>query len=258
MRRKRLIALLGAGIIAANLIAPGSISVVQASEVETEQTEDAGQNTDAEESEEVGEEPAEEEMVTEKPEQEEDVDAIGQSESNDSTDLSVDTQAEQGVIKDSGACGATENDDVTWTVYDTDSDGKGDKLVIGGEGDMMNPAYSGAYPWKANAYEKRIKTLEIQEGVTSIGSHAFDTLTGLTGNLVLPEGLRTIGKQAFNGRSGLTGELVIPDSVIEIGEWAFRECSGFTGKLVIPDSVTTIGNYAFDGCSGFTGEVVIP
>lgn len=83
MRRKRLIALLGAGIIAANLIAPGSISVVQASEVETEQTEDAGQNTDAEESEEVGEEPAEEEMVTEKPEQEEDVDAIGQSESNE-------------------------------------------------------------------------------------------------------------------------------------------------------------------------------
>lgn len=97
----------------ANLIAPGSISVVQASEVETEQTEDAGQNTDAEESEEVGEEPAEEEMATEKPEQEEDVDAIGQSESNDSTDLSVDTQAEQGVIKDCGACGATENDDVT-------------------------------------------------------------------------------------------------------------------------------------------------
>ena len=37
MRRKRLIALLGAGIMAANLIAPGSISVVQASEVETEQ-----------------------------------------------------------------------------------------------------------------------------------------------------------------------------------------------------------------------------
>ena len=54
MRRKRLIALLGAGIMAANLIAPGSISVVQASEVEIEQTEGAGQNTDVEESEEVG------------------------------------------------------------------------------------------------------------------------------------------------------------------------------------------------------------
>ena len=106
-----------------NLIAPGSISVVQASEVEIEQTEGAGQNTDVEESEEVGEEPTEEETVTEKPEQEEAADAIGQSESNDSTDLSVDTQAEKGVIKDSGACGATENDDVTWTMYDTDSDG---------------------------------------------------------------------------------------------------------------------------------------
>ena len=92
MRRKRLIALLGAGIMAANLIAPGSISVVQASEVEIEQTEGAGQNTDVEESEEVGEEPTEEETVTEKPEQEEAADAIGQSESNDSTDLSVDTQ----------------------------------------------------------------------------------------------------------------------------------------------------------------------
>lgn len=39
-------------------------------------------------------------------------------------------------------------------MYDTDSDGKGDKLVISGEGDMMSPAYSDAYPWKANAYEK--------------------------------------------------------------------------------------------------------
>lgn len=90
MRRKRLIALLGAGIMAANLIAPGSMSVVQASEVKEEQTEDAGQNVDAEDTEEAVEEPAGEETDAEKSEQEETGDVAEQS-GNDSADSSVDT-----------------------------------------------------------------------------------------------------------------------------------------------------------------------
>lgn len=71
MRRKRLVALLGAGIMVVNLIAPSSMSVVQASEVKTEQTEDAGQTVDEKEPEEVVEESSEEEGVTEKSEQKE-------------------------------------------------------------------------------------------------------------------------------------------------------------------------------------------
>ena len=92
----------------------------------------------------------------------------------------------------------------------------------------------------------------------SIGSHAFDTLTGLSGNLVLPEGLRTIGKQAFDGCSGFTGELVIPESITEIADSAFGGCSGFDGKLKLSRKISTIGCSAFEGCEGFVGDIIIP
>ena len=111
MRRKRLVALLGAGIMVVNLIAPSSMSVVQASEVKTEQTEDAGQTVDEKEPEEVVEESSEEEGVTEKSEQKETAEEMVQPESDDNTSLAVDTQEEKVVI-DSGKCGATEKDDV--------------------------------------------------------------------------------------------------------------------------------------------------
>ena len=76
--------------------------------------------------------------------------------------------------------------------------------------------------------------------------------------LVIEDGVTTIGEYAFSGCRGFTGELQIPDSVTTIGERAFSGCSGFTGPLTIPDTVKTIGHSAFEGCSGFTGPLTIP
>ncbi|GHT10834.1 hypothetical protein AGMMS4956_02960 [Bacteroidia bacterium] len=122
-------------------------------------------------------------------------------------------------------------------------------LTITGTGAMANYSYE-TVPWYS--YRTSIKTLVINEGVTSIGNYAFSLCSGLTGTLTIPEGVTSIGTYAFFFCSGLTGTLTIPDGVTSIGYGAFSGCSGLTGTLTIPESVTSIGTYAFSGCSSLT------
>ena len=53
----------------------------------------------------------------------------------------------------------------------------------------------------------------------------------------------SIGSYAFRSCSGLTS-VTIPNSVTSIDSWAFSNCSGLT-SVTIPNSVTIIGEYAF-------------
>ena len=96
--------------------------------------------------------------------------------------------------------------------------------------------------------------VKIPDGVTSIGSSAFEDCSGLT-SVTIPNSVTSIGYDAFRGCSGLTS-VTIPDGVTSIGEWAFEDCSGLT-SVTIPDGVTSIGYGAFEGCSGLT-SVTIP
>ena len=122
----------------------------------------------------------------------------------------------------------------------------------------------------------------IPNGVTNIGSYAFNNCSGLP-SVTIPNSVTSIGDYAFWGCSGLTF-VTIPNSVTNIGGSVFWNCFGLTSIVVedgnpnydsrnncnalietssntllygcmnttIPNSVTSIGDYAFSGCYGLT------
>ncbi len=149
-------------------------------------------------------------------------------------------------------------------------------LTISGTGKMTDFASYVDAPWYD--YRTDIEKLVIKDGITHIGSCAFDDYYNISGVLIIPDSVTSMGKYAFYECEGFTDELVLSNSVTDIGEYAFYLCR-FTGELVIPDSVTTIRDNAFQGCDftalklgkkvetignnafyscEFTGELVIP
>ena len=69
-------------------------------------------------------------------------------------------------------------------------------------------------------------------------------------SVIISDGITHIGSRAFDGCSALT-EITIPDSVTDI-EWsAFEDCSSLT-EITIPDSVTNIGSWAFSLCDNLS------
>ena len=142
-----------------------------------------------------------------------------------------------------GTCGAQGNN-VAWELDDTGT------LTIYGEGAMKN-CY-GTSPW----YSQRasIKTVVIENGVTSIGEYAFYICSSLS-SITIPDSVTSIGQAAFSRCSSLTS-VAIPDSVTSIAYGVFESCSSLT-SVAIPDSVTSIGKWAFYGCSSLT-MITIP
>jgi len=87
-----------------------------------------------------------------------------------------------------------------------------------------------------------VRTVAVQEGVTSIGSSAFRGCTNHT-TITIPSYL-SFGDRAFCGCTVLT-TIIIPSSVTSIGDLAFLGCTGLT-TITIPSSVTSsIGYQAF-------------
>ena len=66
----------------------------------------------------------------------------------------------------------------------------------------------------------------------------------------IPNGVTTIGAMAFSACANLTG-VIIPAGVTSIGGNAFYNCTGLT-SITIPDSVTSIGAFALSGASQLT------
>ena len=115
----------------------------------------------------------------------------------------------------------------------------------------------GEYSFAANPYDghqgnplcSKIRSVTIQQNVTSIGDRAFDGCSALT-TLSLGEKIKTIGNYAFENCTSLTG-VTIPQSVTSIGYYAFEGCTHLN-PLTIKGPITSMGNYAFAGSTYLT------
>ena len=96
-------------------------------------------------------------------------------------------------------------------------------------------------------------TLEIPDGVVSIGTEAF---AGVEGRLavVMPDSVTEIGEGAFAGSPGLSS-VKISGNVPRIGDYTFRACTGL-GSVTIPRGVGEIAVAAFEGCTGLESFAV--
>ncbi|MBP3447896.1 MAG: leucine-rich repeat protein [Clostridia bacterium] len=118
-----------------------------------------------------------------------------------------------------GKCG----DNLSWAFYLTEN-----KLTITGSGDMYSYTaadtvwHSGASQIWKNVPPTILRHVEIGDGVTSIGDHAFGGLSYLE-------------------------TVTMADSVIRIGEWAFRDCTKLK-SIDISKNITSISDFAFSGC----------
>ena len=139
-----------------------------------------------------------------------------------------------------GICG----NNLTWKI---DKDGV---LTISGIGDMnsyYNINNEVIAPWYD--YNDSIHSIVISDGVTSIGSYAFQYCTMFT-SLSIGSSVAKIGSYAFRGCTSLIS-VEIPDDVTEIGSYAFSGCTGLvsvkTGKYL-----KYIGNDVFRDCINLT------
>ncbi|MCQ2129576.1 MAG: leucine-rich repeat domain-containing protein, partial [Bacteroidaceae bacterium] len=160
----------------------------------------------------------------------------------------------------SGSCGAN----AKWA-FDLDAG----LLTIYGSGDISNYISKSNAPWYY--YHDEITSIDIRDGITSIGDYAFSELK-IT-RLSIPNSVKTIGYCNFSDCTSLTS-VVISDYVTSIGVGAFENCTnlkslqigkrvetlnGFDGcigltSLEIPNSVTSID--AFDGCTRLTSLII--
>jgi hypothetical protein len=139
---------------------------------------------------------------------------------------------------------------LTWVLT---SDGT---LTISGYGAMPDFSSSNLAPW--SAYCSTIKTVVIDDGVTSIGNAAFNPYAQsypLLSQVSIPNSVTRIGKYAFMFCKVLS-TVTIPNSVTSIEYAAFAYCQALT-SITIPNSVTSIADDVFESCKALT-SVTIP
>lgn len=141
----------------------------------------------------------------------------------------------------SGQCG----DNLTWTL---DQNGL---LHISGTGEMHEDL-EGNYGW--SAFREDIKNVNIDTGVTTISTGAFDSCVNIV-SVKIPNSVKLIDSGAFAECYSLTN-VTIPNSVEEISNGAFWDCVSLE-NIEIPNGVKTIGDSAFGACQGLK-SVKIP
>lgn len=93
--------------------------------------------------------------------------------------------------------------------------------------------------WSLNSTQ--IASIELPEGLESIGEGAFQYCSNLT-SITFPSTLKSIGDYGFNS-TGLT-EVVLPDGLESVGTSCFQDLYSLQ-SVTVPGTVKTIGNNAF-------------
>ena len=120
-------------------------------------------------------------------------------------------------------------------------------LTISGTGEME----SGQTPW--NSYADNIKTITVEQGVTSISNAAFASLSNLK-KVNLANSVTSIGYAGFAGCPNLS-EINLPDSITAIGAYSFTG-SALT-NVTLPSQLNTVSASLFSGCDSLE-SVYIP
>ena len=156
-----------------------------------------------------------------------------------------------------GCSSETDEPEESGIVYDADKwliEGRTVMRYTGTETDVQIP--DGVTVIGKHAFESRtaVASVTLPDSVAIIEDYAFSGCTGLA-DVNLPESVAMIGWNAFSGCASLAS-VTIPDGVTSIGQNAFSNCSGLK-SVTIPASVETIGSFAFYGCESLT-KVTIP
>lgn len=138
----------------------------------------------------------------------------------------------------SGSCGES----LTWSLNSA-----GD-LTVSGTGSMTDFTATGA-PWAE--YRDQIKLVILGQGVTSIGSSAFQDCKNLE-TVSLPGSLTALGKAAFL-RCGELTNVKLPASLKSVGEDCFTGCE----KLVLLD-LTGVPDEIMELRTSLEGTVTLP
>ena len=158
----------------------------------------------------------------------------------------------------SGTCGATEQDNVRWTLNKNGEtvtiDGESKDaytLTISGTGAMMDISYNwtdeDTAPWAQ--FRSQITRIVIDEGITSIGKYAFIKTSIRDLDLSVCSSLTCISERAFSNIGTDFVSVTFPESLEEIGEAAFSG-AGFTEvDLTKCKILHTLGDEAFGYCS---------
>lgn len=101
----------------------------------------------------------------------------------------------------------------------------------------------------------RLESLNLCEGIPSIGSYAFSFCPRLT-SVDIPSTVETIGDYAFSADSSLV-HAGFQEGLKNIGEKAFALCYSLN-SIDIPKSVESIGNSAFGACYSVESINVAP
>ena len=141
----------------------------------------------------------------------------------------------------SGSCGKN----LTWKLTDG-------TLTVSGTGEMTDYEGKSGIPWYK--YAQNITSIIVENGVTKIGSMAFQDCVNATA-VSIPASVKVIGKYSFSSCVALES-VVVPEGVETLGDHAFDRCLKLV-SVSLPKSLRTIGMGAFRACFALS-DITLP